>query len=601
LVNPSISIKFLTCTLRRQAASCIFGLAPFVKTITDRGLAALATGGALIDDTEITDEFDDASGTNEDLSKLKGFKDFADRINAMTKDLPSDDNKFDTLAEVIRSRQGLEKNKTIIFTSFRHTISYLRDKLTELGIVRIGSVDGSVNDEDRYDIRERFALPKDDRNALDVLLFTEVGSEGLDYQICDAIVNYDIPWNPMRVEQRIGRIDRRGQKSGLVQIYNCITEGTIDKEIFERCLERIHVFEQSIGDCDSILGKLEQGIRDIMLSPNLTEDERRDKMEKLADNGFTKIQEIRRLEDEAKQLFGVDISSFTSEVANADNPWLSPDSLKRLVGGYLERKFGVKMDGNKIKLTEADKIQLKEKCKALKNIRPNTMWSNYLQSPRAVVANITFNQEDAKNPKIPFLFLTPAHPLVKLAAEDCYSENTSTISIESNGNDIAPGVYPFQIYLWKHTGERLQSLTKLIPVCADTQVCAELLSVMQNAESVDHKHNISEAEWGKLKELHFDLWKVERQEYRDKAQDRCRRKLENLKNSADADKSMAQKKMDSLIDKNEKIITLHTHEIKNIEAKFAEESRKLEEIAKNADIYTTLLVNGVLTVREGQI
>ena len=60
-------------------------------------------------------------------------------------------------------------------------------------------------------MRRRFQLEREHPEAIHVLLFSEVGSEGLDYQFCDGIVNYDLPWNPMRIEQRIGRIDRRGQ------------------------------------------------------------------------------------------------------------------------------------------------------------------------------------------------------------------------------------------------------------------------------------------------------------------------------------------------------------------------------------------------------
>ena len=58
-----------------------------------------------------------------------------------------------------------------------------------------------------------------------------MGCEGLDYQFCDTMINYDLPWNPMRIEQRIGRIDRRGQKSESVRIYNMITESAFNDDI----------------------------------------------------------------------------------------------------------------------------------------------------------------------------------------------------------------------------------------------------------------------------------------------------------------------------------------------------------------------------------
>ena len=86
-----------------------------------------------------------------------------------------------------------------------------------------------------------------------MLLFSDVGCEGLDYQFCDTMINYDLPWNPMKIEQRIGRIDRFGQQSEAVEIYNMVVQGTIDASIYYRCLNRINIFQESIGDCDEIL------------------------------------------------------------------------------------------------------------------------------------------------------------------------------------------------------------------------------------------------------------------------------------------------------------------------------------------------------------
>ena len=67
---------------------------------------------------------------------------------------------------------------------------------------------------------------------IDILLSSEVGSEGLDMQFCNSMVNYDLPWNPMVVEQRIGRIDRFGQESPIVHIYNMIVKGSIQEDIY---------------------------------------------------------------------------------------------------------------------------------------------------------------------------------------------------------------------------------------------------------------------------------------------------------------------------------------------------------------------------------
>src|SRR5439155_22074222 len=94
--------------------------------------------------------------------------------------------------------------------------------------VRVGSIHGDVKDDERRALRRAFALPAENPDAIDVLLSSEVRSEGLDFQFCEALVNYDIPWNPMRIEQRIGRIDRYGQANETVAIYNLITPGTVD-------------------------------------------------------------------------------------------------------------------------------------------------------------------------------------------------------------------------------------------------------------------------------------------------------------------------------------------------------------------------------------
>ena len=117
-------------------------------------------------------------------------------------------------------------NKALAFSTFRHTLAYIEKHVADAGL-RYGLVHGGVPDDQRAELRRRFALPKDAPEALDVLLSSEVGGEGLDFQFCDLLVNYDLPWNPMRIEQRIGRIDRYGQQSESVAIVNLVTPGTV--------------------------------------------------------------------------------------------------------------------------------------------------------------------------------------------------------------------------------------------------------------------------------------------------------------------------------------------------------------------------------------
>src|SRR5690606_32243099 len=122
---------------------------------------------------------------------------------------------------------------------------------------RVGLVTGEITDDkDREFIRNRFRLSKENEEAIDILLSSEVGCEGLDYEFCDRLVNYDIPWNPMRIEQRIGRIDRFGQQAEKIFIFNFITPGTVEERIFFRCFERLGIFQDTLGDLEEVLGEL---------------------------------------------------------------------------------------------------------------------------------------------------------------------------------------------------------------------------------------------------------------------------------------------------------------------------------------------------------
>lgn len=137
----------------------------------------------------------------------------ADEIAELSEKLPEDDPKFEKMYEIIQQKQGEENNRVIIFSSIPSHTGIYKEQFTAKRGIRVGQVDGTVPDDERYALRQRFLKDRDDEQAIDVLLFSEVGCEGLDYQFCDTMINYDLPWNPMRIEQRIGRIDRRGQKS----------------------------------------------------------------------------------------------------------------------------------------------------------------------------------------------------------------------------------------------------------------------------------------------------------------------------------------------------------------------------------------------------
>ena len=108
-------------------------------------------------------------------------------------------------------------------------------------------------------------MPRDFRSgAFEILLASRVASEGLDFEFCAAVVNYDLPWNPMEVEQRIGRIDRIGQVEKKIGVLNFHTPGTIETDIIERVMERIGIFEHGIGELEPIFDAQWKGVESLL-------------------------------------------------------------------------------------------------------------------------------------------------------------------------------------------------------------------------------------------------------------------------------------------------------------------------------------------------
>ena len=225
-------------TIERQITSCI----PAFITMLDQFLArGLISVDAITDDMDMED-------INIRIDDDFNFISEAKNIKTLSLQLPQHDNKLEKLIEIIKdTKDNCPAGKLLIFSFFKNTLYYLKKQLQEINIL-VELITGDTSAEDREIIRDRFRMDKDNENAINVLLCSEVGCEGLDYEFCSRMVNYDIPWNPMKIEQRIGRIDRFGQKSKKIQIYNFITEGTVEEKVFFRCFERLGIFNSTVGD-----------------------------------------------------------------------------------------------------------------------------------------------------------------------------------------------------------------------------------------------------------------------------------------------------------------------------------------------------------------
>jgi len=140
-------------------------------------------------------------------------------------------------------------DKAVVFTEYRATQEYLLQFLKERGIAAV-PYRGGMNRGKKDWMTDLF------RNRAQVMVATEAGGEGINLQFCNHIINFDLPWNPMRVEQRIGRVHRVGQTRD-VYIFNLTTAGTIEEHILTLLHEKINLFERVIGGLDAILERLE--------------------------------------------------------------------------------------------------------------------------------------------------------------------------------------------------------------------------------------------------------------------------------------------------------------------------------------------------------
>jgi superfamily II DNA or RNA helicase len=180
-----------------------------------------------------------------------------------------DDSKFARLVEELQLL--LRRYDTVaVFTQYTDTMDYLRDRLRAMYGSKVACYSGRGGERWR-DGAWRPVTKEEIKNAfrdgveITVLLCTDAASEGLNLQTCGALVNYDLPWNPMRVEQRIGRFDRIGQKYRTVEIVNFFYADSIEAEIYRRLRDRIDWFQAVVGGLQPILTQVERSIRHVAL------------------------------------------------------------------------------------------------------------------------------------------------------------------------------------------------------------------------------------------------------------------------------------------------------------------------------------------------
>lgn len=579
------SLDFVLSTLQRQAASCLNGLAPFVEDVLQHKLTAEELSEA---DAEV-----DALETTALEAFVEQIREIAHRAAAL-----KEDPKLDRLLSYVDEKRQLPNNKLLVFSTFRHTLRYLLAHLQATG-VRVGLVHGGVPDDERRELRARFAKGKDEPDAVDVLLSSEVGTEGLDYQFCDALVNYDLPWNPMRIEQRIGRIDRRGQKSESVAIKNLVVSGTVDAVIFERCLSRIGVFRRALGGSEAILGDLTREIRKIGEDLALSGSEREERLQQLADSKIGRIQEQEELEEREGALFGLSLRRLDAEgVEQAASPWLAPEQLAHLVKRYLvdrgyeradalfDRPVSLLRPNKEVRAALADDLR----ARGPEGASP---WERWLAGGAEQSRRLTFDPSQADSDDIELL--SPVHELVRAAAfnqDDFAPESTVALRVESRS--VPAGLYPTSIHAWTYLGARDDF--EVVVTTDNDLLSDEIGSLLVLAiDSTAPNESYAAAE---LDERHYAAWTDARAAHIDRTRGHVESQLASLKTTHHARVQLLEDQIAKA--SHENIRRMRESELRSVEDDFEIRSQKLKSSIERSDVTTTLLCSGIVEVVNGQ-
>ncbi len=290
--DMQVSTGFMLTIPQRQMSSCMAAackgwLAKLGKATTDE-----------LDETRF-----EAFGDDETLelggqaplgTLLTELVEIARRVGDY-KALRDGDSKYAALINNLRAYwKDYPKKKVVLFSFYRHTLDYLKERLKEDGVPSVLVYGGM----DKQAALREFADP----SGPNILISSEVASEGVDLQFSSLLINYDLPWNPMRIEQRIGRIDRIGQEAEKILIWNFLYSDTVDDRVYDRLLERLNIFKRALGSIESILGVEIRDLGYYLLTHALTPEQEQHRIDlaKLAIEKVSRDQES--LESEATQL-----------------------------------------------------------------------------------------------------------------------------------------------------------------------------------------------------------------------------------------------------------------------------------------------------------
>lgn len=428
---------------------------------------------------EWTEEYDleDAiENLNDQLPKKEKLSDLMKALIRITHEVADEaqlakfDSKFNVLIENLQKYwQSYPDKKVVLFSFYRGTLDYLKERLSASGVESVVLYGGM----DKKSIIEKF----EDSRGPKILLSSEVASEGVDLQFSSLLINYDLPWNPAKIEQRIGRIDRIGQKEEKIYIWNLVLADTIDSRVYELLFERLNIFQRALGSMEVVLGEIVKQLTVELLSHKFSHQEIDKKISEKALVIQRKNLEQEKLEKEATQLIahGDFIQNKVKAAANLGR-YLSGSDLFAYVNDYLREKFPgtdfFAQDTDETKVTINLSMDFRIKFQDFLQRRRLQSQTRILATPPPT---LWFNNRHERA-LLGIEKITQDHPLIRFVGEhqrvnSIASIYHSAVSISISSEfvpTIKKGKYVFTVMRWIFSGSRDSEFLKYRAVHFDS-------------------------------------------------------------------------------------------------------------------------------------
>ncbi|MBT9313789.1 helicase-related protein [Leptothoe kymatousa] len=271
------ALGFLMTLYRKRLTSSFYAME---QSLRRRLEALLDQSGSGLTDDDLT-ELDDA-----DDAIIEGLESYMEPVDPREIEYlesvlqqfenTGEDSKLAYLIDLLRL-EFIERESVIVFTQYTDTMDFLKEIMFKTYGSQVACYSGRGGelwrDQQWTTVRKEEIKTRFRDGEIKILLCTESASEGLNLQTCGVLINYDMPWNPMRVEQRIGRIDRIGQNYPDVRIHNFYYDGTVEAKVYSRLRDRIDAFASVVGNLQPILAQVPTFIEQATMSVDPEEED----------------------------------------------------------------------------------------------------------------------------------------------------------------------------------------------------------------------------------------------------------------------------------------------------------------------------------------